>query len=139
MAEDTVAYLEQVVTRPAHLVGWSDGAVVALLVARQRPDLVQRQVLIGQYYNFSGRVPDSPLDAFLESPEAIGFLRQGYDPVSPDGPDHFTVVHAKMMAMFARAADRVSGGAQPAADLGPARRSWAARVERGPVRVRLSA
>jgi hypothetical protein len=24
-------------------------------------------------------------------------LRRAYDPVSPDGPDHFSVVHAKMM------------------------------------------
>jgi pimeloyl-ACP methyl ester carboxylesterase len=33
MADDTVAYLEAVVGGPAHLVGWSDGAVVALLNA----------------------------------------------------------------------------------------------------------
>ena len=31
MADDTVAYLEQEIGAPAHLVGWSDGAVVALL------------------------------------------------------------------------------------------------------------
>ena len=29
------------------------------------------------------------------------FLRRAYDPVSPDGPDHFPVVHAKMMHMIA--------------------------------------
>lgn len=102
MAADTVAYLDLIVGRPAHLVGWSDGAVVALLVALQRPDLVRRQVLIGQYYNLSGRVPNSQLDAFLAAPETIGFLRQGYDPISPDGPEHFEVVHAKLMAMFER-------------------------------------
>ena len=51
MADDTVAYLDQEVDGPAHLVGWSDGAVVALLVALRRPDLVRRTVLIGQYYN----------------------------------------------------------------------------------------
>ena len=38
MAADTVAYLEAQVGGPAHLVGWSDGAVVALLVALRRPD-----------------------------------------------------------------------------------------------------
>lgn len=31
----------------------------------------------------------------------IEFLRRGYDPVSPDGPDHFAVVHAKTMQMIA--------------------------------------
>src|SRR5205809_1801341 len=35
MADDTVAYLEGVVGGRGHLVGWSDGAVVALLVARR--------------------------------------------------------------------------------------------------------
>ena len=38
MADDTIAYLETAVETPAHLVGWSDGAVVALLVALRRPN-----------------------------------------------------------------------------------------------------
>jgi pimeloyl-ACP methyl ester carboxylesterase len=100
MADDTVAYLEQEVGAPAHLVGWSDGAVVALLVAQRRPDLVARMVLIGQYYNASGRANGGDLVAYLNSQEAIAFLRQAYDPVSPDGPDHFPVVHGKMMHMI---------------------------------------
>lgn len=75
MADDTVVYLETEVGGPAHLVGWSDGAVVALLAAQRRPDLVERMVLIGQYYNSSGRVPSSDLDRLLHSEEAKGFLR----------------------------------------------------------------
>jgi pimeloyl-ACP methyl ester carboxylesterase len=38
MATDTVAWLEAIVREPTHLVGCSDGAVVALLVALRRPD-----------------------------------------------------------------------------------------------------
>jgi pimeloyl-ACP methyl ester carboxylesterase len=100
MADDTVAYLEQEVGAPAHLVGWSDGAVVALLVAQRRPDLVARMVLIGQYYNSAGKVAGDDLVAYLNSPEAITFLRRGYDRISPDCPDHLSVVHAKMMHMI---------------------------------------
>jgi len=100
MAADTVAYLEAEVGGEAHLVGWSDGAVVALLVAQRRPDLVGRMVLIGQYYNSSGQVPGSDLDRLLRSAEAKDFLRQSYDAVSPDGPGHFEVVYAKTMAMI---------------------------------------
>jgi pimeloyl-ACP methyl ester carboxylesterase len=100
MAEDTIGYLEDVVGEPAHLVGWSDGAVVALLVAMARPDLVRRMVLIGQYFNSDGKVPGSALLTMLNSPEAMGFLRGMYDPYSPDGPDHFPVVYAKLTAMF---------------------------------------
>jgi pimeloyl-ACP methyl ester carboxylesterase len=94
-AADTVAYLAEVGGR-AHLVGWSDGAVVAL----RRPDLVGRMVVIGQHYNYSGRMPGSDLDRLLHSGEAKDFLRQGYDLVSPDGPGHFEVVHAKTMTMI---------------------------------------
>ena len=100
MADDTIGYLASVVDRPAHLVGWSDGAVVGLLVALRRPDLVDRLVLIGQYYNSSGRVPDSRIDELLRSPEAKTFLRTAYDPFTPDGPEHFDVVYAKTMHMI---------------------------------------
>lgn len=100
MADDTIAYLQQEITQPAHLIGWSDGAVVALLVAQRRPDLVSRMVLIGQYYNFAGRRPGTALDQFLESPEAVTYLRGDYDAISPDGPEHFPVVYAKTMHMI---------------------------------------
>ena len=41
MAQDTIAFLETVVGGPAHVVGCSDGATVALLVAVQRPEVKQ--------------------------------------------------------------------------------------------------
>lgn len=100
MAEHTADYLEAVLDGPADLVGWSDGAVVALLVARGRPDLVRRQVLIGQYYNSSGRAPEDQIEELLGDEDAMGFLRAEYDTVSPDGPEHFAVVHAKTMRMI---------------------------------------
>lgn len=101
MADDTIEYLDTVLGGArAHLVGWSDGAVVALLVARVRPDLVHRLVLIGQYYNSSGKVPDTDIDQLLGSPEAVNFLRGEYDQVSPDGADHFPVVYEKIMQML---------------------------------------
>lgn len=99
MASETVAYLKEQVGAPAHLVGRSDGAVVALLVALQHPDLVERLVLIGKFYNSTGRVPDTDLERWLRTEQAKVFLRQGYGAVSPDGPDHFPVVYEKTMAM----------------------------------------
>jgi pimeloyl-ACP methyl ester carboxylesterase len=47
MATDTAALLDGLGVRSADLVGWSDGGVVALTVARDRPDLVRRVVAIG--------------------------------------------------------------------------------------------
>ena len=42
MADDTIAFLETVVGEPADVVGHSDGAFTAMLVAMQRPELVKR-------------------------------------------------------------------------------------------------
>jgi pimeloyl-ACP methyl ester carboxylesterase len=101
MADDTIAYLETAVQAPAHLIGWSDGAVVALLVALRRPELVSRMVLIGQYYNSSGKTENPLTDELLKlDTEVTGFLREMYVAESPDGADHFPVVHAKMVQMF---------------------------------------
>jgi len=101
MADDTIAYLDQVVSGPAHLIGWSDGAVVGLLVAQRRPDLATRLVLIGQYYNSAGRASGGMLDQLLNpDADALRFLRASYDPVSPDGPGHFAVVYEKTIHML---------------------------------------
>jgi pimeloyl-ACP methyl ester carboxylesterase len=96
MADETIAFLEHL-GGPAHLVGWSDGGNVGLLVARRRPDLVTRLVLIGSNYHHDGLLPmpiddDSPI---LEMMHAI------YSERSPDGADHFGEVVAKSITMFA--------------------------------------
>ena len=57
MASDTIGFLEAVVGDPAHLVGWSDGGVVGLLVAMARPDLVRKLVVISANFDTSGLVP----------------------------------------------------------------------------------
>lgn len=95
MATDTVAFLENVVGGPAHLVGSSDGAITALLVARRRPDLVRRLVLIAGVFHFDGWVP-SAIDPSIEPPE---FLARLYGEVSPDGPEHYPMVVAKLARM----------------------------------------
>jgi pimeloyl-ACP methyl ester carboxylesterase len=101
MAQDTIAYLEAEVGTPAHLVGWSDGAVVGLLVAQRRPDLVGRLVLIGQYYNSGGKVSGGIADELLAAGgEVMQFLRAAYESQSPDGPEHFPVVYAKTLHML---------------------------------------
>jgi pimeloyl-ACP methyl ester carboxylesterase len=50
--KEAIAYLEDVVRGPAHLVGWSDGGIISLLVALARPDLVKSIVAIGTNYHF---------------------------------------------------------------------------------------
>src|SRR5262244_55228 len=93
MAEDTIAFLDKVVGRPADLVGHSDGAVTAMLVAIQRPDLVSRLAMISGGYHKSGEaMPDLEIDV----DQVTQFLGPAYGEVSPDGEAHFPVVAAKI-------------------------------------------
>jgi pimeloyl-ACP methyl ester carboxylesterase len=57
MADDTIALLDAVVGEPAHLVGCSDGAIVALLVAVRRPDLIRKLVFVGGVFHRDGWAP----------------------------------------------------------------------------------
>jgi pimeloyl-ACP methyl ester carboxylesterase len=96
MADDTIAFLEDVVGRPADLVGHSDGAFIAMLVAMQRPELVNRLAMISGGYNKSGEaVPDAEFDI----DQMTQFLGPAYGEVSPDGEAHFAVVVAKIAEM----------------------------------------
>ncbi len=62
-AADLVALLEEAGAAPAHLVGHSFGACVAMLVARDRPDLVRSLVLVEPpMLPLVMRVPPTPED-----------------------------------------------------------------------------
>ena len=97
MAIETIAVLENVVGRPAHLIGWSDGAIVALIVGLRRPELVERLVLIGANFHYDGLLP------FEVSPESnlAALMQREYVERSPDGADHFSVVMDKFLVMIA--------------------------------------
>jgi pimeloyl-ACP methyl ester carboxylesterase len=92
MAEDTIAFLEAVAGGPAHLVGCSAGATVALLAALRRPELARRMVPISGVFHRDGWVSDA-IDPNASPPQV---LAQGYAELSPDGPGHFPVVSAKL-------------------------------------------
>jgi pimeloyl-ACP methyl ester carboxylesterase len=82
-------------------VGWSDGAVVALLIALGRPELVRRLVLIGQYANQDGLRPEMAEALKLETmPTPLPMLRELYAAVSPDGPEHWDVVVDKLWQLY---------------------------------------
>ncbi|WP_067696374.1 alpha/beta fold hydrolase [Nocardia jejuensis] len=97
MAQDTIAFLEKVVGEPAHLVGHSDGANVALLVALKRPDLVRRIVMISGNFHHDGVLP-SILDE-LTAEDTIRYLGARHGEVSPDGEEHFPVLARKVADM----------------------------------------
>jgi pimeloyl-ACP methyl ester carboxylesterase len=97
MAHDTIRFIETVVRQPAHLVGMSDGAIVALLVCLRRPDLATRLVFVAGVFHRDGW-GSGVLDADDDPPE---FFVNSYSEVSPDGRAHHPIVAAKLARMHA--------------------------------------
>ena len=93
MAEDTIHFIERVVGGRARLLGCSDGAVVALLVALHRPDLVSRLVFVAGVFHHEGWLP-GVIDPKNKPPE---FMAASYGEVSPDGAAHFPAVVEKLV------------------------------------------
>lgn len=78
--QEAIAYLEDVVKEPAHLIGYSDGGIIALMVAIKRPELVKSIVAIGANYHYS-----APLKDFLEARVSEEDQAE-YNLISPDAP-----------------------------------------------------
>ena len=95
MAEETIAFLEQVVGGPAHVLGHSDGSPVALMVALKRPDLVRRLVLSAGVFHHQGWTPG----AIDLDDEMVAFFAGYWGAVAPQGPGHFLVVKEKLDRM----------------------------------------
>jgi pimeloyl-ACP methyl ester carboxylesterase len=95
VAADTIHFIEKVIGAPVRLLGMSDGAVVALLVAKQRPDLVQRLVCVAGVFHNDGWAP-GVIKPQVEPP---AFLIASYGEISPNGQDHYRIVHQKLNQM----------------------------------------
>ncbi|MCG8970622.1 alpha/beta fold hydrolase [Streptomyces sp. CL12-4] len=101
-AGDTVDFLETVVRGAAHLVGWSDGGIVALLVAAARPDLVRKAVVVGANFRPGPEcfVEPAMLDTMTPDAPDLAFFREMYEAVTPDGAAHWPTVAAKLTDMW---------------------------------------
>jgi pimeloyl-ACP methyl ester carboxylesterase len=95
MARDTIAFLERVVGGPAYLLGHSDGAIVALLTALKRPDLVRKLVFSSGVFHHDGWAPG----AIELDEETLAFFVDYWGAVAPDGHEHFWVVKEKLDRM----------------------------------------
>jgi len=97
-------FIETMKLAPAHLVGWSDGAIVALLVAISRPDLVKRVVSIGGSFNPNSLPPGATEWLRKATPEDFRKLEPAlielYERLSPDGPSHFPTIFEKTKRLW---------------------------------------
>lgn len=90
---EAITYLETIVKEPSHLIGFSDGGIIAIMVAIARPDLVKSLVLVGANFHHSG-TPDIP--EFFPSDED----RAEYALTSPDAPETIDDKFRKMFKVW---------------------------------------
>jgi pimeloyl-ACP methyl ester carboxylesterase len=97
--QEAIAYLEDVVKEPAHLIGYSDGAIIALMVAIQRPELVKSVVSIAGNFHHSGI--DFDMGEASVSEEDLA----EYTLISPDAPHTLLEKRQRMHKIWATEPD----------------------------------
>ncbi|MEP6477178.1 MAG: alpha/beta hydrolase [Actinomycetota bacterium] len=101
MAQDTIAFMDAIGLSRAHLVGWSDGGNVGLEVALARPDLVGKLVMMSAAANLDGMTPEMPAELEdLATDTLPPMLRDPYEALSPDGPEHLGIVVGKLKQLW---------------------------------------
>jgi len=100
MAKDTADLLRSLNVSNADFIGWSDGGILALLIARYSPELVHRLVASGANTRLVGMSPNVIKKIQDSSPEklATGFgekYRNQYIALSPDGEKHWPTIAKK--------------------------------------------
>ena len=103
MARDTGGVLRSLNVKDADIIGWSDGGILALLIASHHPELVHRLVVSGANIDLVGMSPEEVKAIKESSPEE---LARGMPPtetylkVSPDGPKHWPVMVKKVWDLW---------------------------------------
>ena len=101
MTADTIALIEELRLDGVDIVGFSDGAIIALEIARTRPDLAGKVVAIGVNVSVSGLTDEALHWLEAVTPETWGepFPRM-HRALSPDGPEHWPVFVQKVIDML---------------------------------------
>jgi pimeloyl-ACP methyl ester carboxylesterase len=104
MSAGTVDFIEAMKLGATNLVGWSDGAITALLVSISRPDLVKRLVSVSGLFNTNAQAREDLNWIRSLTPESfrksMAALLRRYDEISPDGPAHFPTVFEKTKRLW---------------------------------------
>lgn len=101
MVKQTASFIEALGLKGVNVVGWSDGAIVALLLAISRPDLVKKIISAGGLAETMSQSAETR--QWIESMSQESFPAEfvkGYGEVSPDGPLHFPVVLEKTKKLW---------------------------------------
>jgi pimeloyl-ACP methyl ester carboxylesterase len=98
---DVAGLIEQVAGAPAHVLGHSIGAAVALDLTLRRPELVRQLIEISGGFDIDAEPQAGmSIDQMVEG--TVNFLGSTYGAVSPDGEAHFPVVVRKDFELTSR-------------------------------------
>jgi len=98
---DVAELIERVAGEPAHVLGHSIGAAVALALVLRRPDLVRNMIQISGGFDIDADPPTGmSIDEMVEG--TVGYLGSTYGAVSPDGEAHFPIVVRKDFELSSR-------------------------------------
>ena len=101
MASDFAALLKQLKINNAIVVGWSDGGIIGLDLAMNHPTLVKKLVAIGTNFRADGMSDEVKAGLSAAGPnDHPQFLVEGYKALSPDGPEHWPIIFAKLKDMW---------------------------------------
>jgi pimeloyl-ACP methyl ester carboxylesterase len=92
--DEAIAYISEVVKQPVHVVGYSDGAIIALMVAIARPELIKSIVSIAGNFTPAGLVKIPTFDPAID--QITEEERTSYAAMSPDAPETLVAKIAKM-------------------------------------------
>ena len=98
MTRDVIGLMDHLEIAKAHVVGWSDGGIIGLMLALDHPDRLDRLVALGACYRFDGVRED-----IMENPTFVSFLESAaadYRKISP-APQRWDEFMANIGKMWA--------------------------------------
>ena len=90
--DEAISFLREIVKEPAHLIGYSDGGIIALMVAIQSPELVRSIITLGANFHPSGVLHLDDFDGVVSEENQLE-----YNQTSPDAPETLAQKIMKMI------------------------------------------
>jgi pimeloyl-ACP methyl ester carboxylesterase len=101
MANQTASFIEALGLKDVNVIGWSDGAIIALLIAISKPELVRKVISVGGLAETMAQSAETREWIESMSPEKFPKKFVGrFGEISPDGPAHFSVVLEKTKKLW---------------------------------------
>jgi pimeloyl-ACP methyl ester carboxylesterase len=92
MESDVIAVMDKLGVSHAAVVGWSDGAIIGLVMAMKHPDRVTRVFAFGANMNLKGVNPDAEIGPVLA--RGLAFQSEDYARLNPAPGDHDALLQA---------------------------------------------